>query len=57
MSDVKLLREKMALKKMELQMEEFDIRVLELQNEIDRVKEQKQSYDDKIQEKKKELGI
>jgi hypothetical protein len=56
MEDTLKLREKVAIKKMELQLEEYEIRILELQNEIEKVKELKAQYNLKILEKKKELG-
>ena len=57
MEDIKILKEKMAIKKMELQLEEFDIRMIELSLEIEKVNEQKSIYAEKIIEKKKELGM
>lgn len=56
MDELQKMREKIAVKKMELQLEEYDIRIFELTNEIEKVKDLKAQYSIKISEKKKELG-
>ncbi len=40
---------------MKLQLEEFDLRVLELRNEIEKVKESKESYVLQIEQRETEL--
>jgi len=49
------MKEKIAIKKMKLQIDEFDIRVLELGNEIEKVKESKASYVLQIEQRETEL--
>jgi len=55
MEDIKIMKEKIAIKKMKLQIDEFDIRVLELGNEIEKVKESKASYVLQIEQRETEL--
>ena len=55
MEDIKIMKEKIAIKKLKLQRDEFDIRVLELGNEIEKVKESKASYVLQIEQRETEL--